>query len=167
MELVVAIAPRVTRWYHDSVAVERGPLLFSLKLPQTWKKLAQHSELSADWQVTTDAPWNYALSLDVKDPAASIAVRTDLIGPVPFSAEQAPVELTVHGRLDPSWSLFEGSAGPLPQSPVELTAPLVPLTLIPYAAAKLRVTAFPLLAPETQEAGQVRVNAKSKSASQN
>ena len=142
VELTLTMVPRVTRWYHGSVAVERGPLLFSLKLPQTWKKLAQHAELSADWQLTSEAPWNYALAVNGPD---AIAVKTDFVGPVPFSAEQAPVQMTVYGRLDPSWGLHEGSAGPLPQSPVSLSTPLVPLTLIPYAAAKLRVTAFPEL----------------------
>ena len=44
------------------------------------------------------------------------------------------------------WDMLNGSAAPPPQSPVTSTAPLQPLTLIPYGAAKLRITAFPVLA---------------------
>ncbi|WP_198152185.1 beta-L-arabinofuranosidase domain-containing protein [Granulicella tundricola] len=144
-ELLLPLEPKVTRWYRGSVAVERGPLLFSLKMEQDWKKLDQHAELSADWQITSETPWNYALAVDANNPGRTISVKTDLLGPVPFSSQQVPVQLTVYGRLDPAWTLFEGSAGPLPESPVSSSAPLVPLVLVPYAAAKLRITAFPLL----------------------
>ncbi len=154
LELTFPLQPKVTRWYHGSVAVERGPLLFSLKMQQSWQKLAQHAELSADWQLTSETSWNYALAVDPNDPGQTISVKTDMLGPVPFSSQQAPVQLTVYGRLDPSWTLFERSAGPLPQSPVTSSAPLVPLTLIPYAAAKLRITAFPLLKAKMSGAGE-------------
>jgi hypothetical protein len=55
----------------------------------------------------------------------------------------APVELTVTGRRVPAWTLVEGSAGPLPQSPAASNLPDESLTLVPYGSAKLRVTAFP------------------------
>ena len=68
------------------------------------------------------------------------------MGEYPFGPDDAPVELQVKGRRIPEWKLVEGSAGPLPNSPIESSEPLETLTLIPYGAAKLRVTAFPLLA---------------------
>ena len=49
------------------------------------------------------------------------------------------------GRRIPEWTLINGSAAPPPASPVRSMEPLAPLTLIPYGAAKLRITAFPLL----------------------
>jgi hypothetical protein len=53
------------------------------------------------------------------------------------------VKLEVKGRLVPQWQMEQGSAGPLPESPVTSTEPVTPLELVPYAAAKLRITAFP------------------------
>jgi hypothetical protein len=38
-------------------------------------------------------------------------------------------------------------AAPPPKSPAASRAPIENLTLIPYGAAKLRITAFPVLAP--------------------
>jgi len=53
--------------------------------------------------------------------------------------------LMARGRRIPEWKLINGSAAPPPQSPVSSTEAVEPLTLIPYGAAKLRITAFPLL----------------------
>ncbi|MFN7929234.1 MAG: hypothetical protein U0Y68_15065 [Blastocatellia bacterium] len=68
------------------------------------------------------------------------------IGKMRFSADGAPLELKVKGRKLPEWKLVNGSAGPLPESPVQSNEPEETLTLIPYGAAKLRITVFPLLA---------------------
>jgi hypothetical protein len=45
-------------------------------------------------------------------------------------------------RID-DWRAEDGAADPLPESPVNSRNPEQMLTLIPYAAAKLRITAFP------------------------
>ena len=145
VEMEMQMTPRATRWYRGSVAVERGPLLFSLKMEQSWGKLAQHGEESADWQIESATPWNYGLALNVSAPADGLTVHPLPVGPVPFSAKTPAIEITTKGRTVSGWTVLENSAGPLPESPVASDAPLTTLTLIPYAAAKLRITAFPLL----------------------
>ena len=136
VELVFPMRVRTSRWYHNSVAVERGPLVFSLKIGEDWRKLKEHGP-AADWEVAPTTPWNYGLIVD------SISVTEKPVGPFPFSAEGAPVELHATGRRIPEWTLVNGSAGPLPVSPVSSKEPVEKLTLLPYGSAKLRITAFP------------------------
>jgi hypothetical protein len=55
------------------------------------------------------------------------------------------VRLNLKARKLPAWRAEDGVANPVPQSPVTTTAPEESITLIPYAAAKLRISAFPRL----------------------
>jgi DUF1680 family protein len=144
VELTFPMVPRVSRWYQDSLAIERGPLVYSLKIGEQWKKLRDKAP-AADWEVYPTTAWNYGLALDPAHPERSIQIRENTVGSYPFSPEDAPVELSVQGRRVPDWTLVNGSAAPPPKGPVRSTAPMETLTLIPYGAAKLRITEFPLL----------------------
>lgn len=142
VELNFPMSPRVSRWFHDSVAIERGPLVFSYGIGEDWVKLRDRG-MTADWQVFPASPWNYALNIDPAAPAKSIAVAEAEVGEGPFTARHAPVRLTVKARKLDEWRAEDGVANPLPQSPVACDSPEETITLIPYAAAKLRITAFP------------------------
>jgi hypothetical protein len=63
----------------------------------------------------------------------------------PFDEKTPPVRLRLKGRKLPEWRAIDGVADPLPESPVSSDQPEEPVTLVPYAAAKLRITAFPQL----------------------
>jgi hypothetical protein len=99
--------------------------------------------LTADWQVFPTTPWNYALNLDATSPAKSITVTESEVGEGPFTRHHAPVRLTVKANKLIEWRAEDGVANPLPQSPVVSSEPGETITLIPYAVAKLRITAFP------------------------
>jgi hypothetical protein len=141
--------PRATTWYNDSVAIERGPLVYSLKIRENWHEIKSFGP-SKDWEVYPSSPWNYALVLDKNNPAASVKVIEKPMGAQPFSWDGAPVELTARARRLPSWQIVDDSAGPLPVSPVTTKQAEETVTLIPYGAAKLRVTAFPYMLEGTQ-----------------
>lgn len=145
IELTLPMVPRVSRWYHDSIAIERGPLVFSLKIGEDWRKLRDKAP-TADWEVHPTTAWNYALSIDSANPQKSIQVIERDFGQFLFTPEGAPLELRVKGRRLPEWKLVKGSAAPLPPSPVSSQEREETLTLIPYGSAKLRITAFPQLA---------------------
>ncbi len=142
VDLVFPMEPRISRWYRNSVAVERGPLVYSLKIGEDWRKVKDRPR-APDWGVAPTTPWNYGLVVNEKDPAASLRAEERPIGDYPFSPDGVPVLLKAKGRRIAGWDLLHNSAGPVPQSPASSDAPVEDIVLIPYGAAKLRVTAFP------------------------
>jgi hypothetical protein len=136
------MTPRISRWFKDSIAIERGPLVFSYGVGEDWVKLRTRG-MTADWQVYPTTSWNYALIVNAASPAKSIAVTEEEIAEGPFTSRHAPVKLNVMARKLNQWQAEDGVAGTLPQSPVASDQPQETITLIPYAAAKLRITAFP------------------------
>lgn len=131
--------------YRDTVAILRGPLVFSLKIGEDWKKV-KGQEPHADWEVHPTTAWNYGLAVDPENPAASISMEERPVGPLPLSPDGAPVVLSAKGRRIPEWKLIAGSAGPMPESPVRSTQTEETVTLIPYGSTNLRLTLFPRVA---------------------
>jgi DUF1680 family protein len=143
VEIVFPMEPHVSRWFQDSVAIDRGQLVFSYGIGVSWVKLRDRG-MTADWQVFPTTQWNYALDLNPESPSRDITVTEAEVGEAPFSRRHAPVELSVTARRLDEWRAVDGAADPPPQSPVVSDQPRETITLIPYAAAKLRTTAFPL-----------------------
>ena len=141
VDLSFPMPAEVSHWYHNSAVFERGPLVFSLPLRGKWTELKKYAEKSADWQITPATKWNYAVELG---PCAARITEHD-IGQMPFDVQHPAVTLQVAGRELPAWTARENSAGPLPVSPVHAESTTRGLTLVPYGAAKLRITAFPYL----------------------
>jgi DUF1680 family protein len=141
VEITFPMQPRVIAGFNGSVSLERGPLVFSYNIGEDWLKLRDRG-MTADWQVYPSSRWNYALDLDQPH---KIAVSESALTERPFAAEGTPIQLHVKARLLPAWLASEGVAGTLPASPVESSEHEETVPLIPYAAAKLRITSFPRL----------------------
>jgi uncharacterized protein len=141
--------PMPVRLYHgfnDSVAIERGPLVYALKIGTEWKKVKDNPQF-ADWEVYPTTPWNYALEIDREHPEQSLTFEERPVGSPPFSTQAIPVIARVKGRRLPAWNIAKGAADPPPPSPVASAAQVEQLTLIPYGCTDLRITEFPTLAP--------------------
>ena len=152
LELRFPMRVKASRRYNESVAIERGPLVYSLKLGEDWKQVnadKPHRELPhGDFEVRPTTPWNYALIVDEKDPAASVAFEEKPVGGRPFSPEGAGVVATASGRKLPDWKLRSGWAQEFAAdgwAPLRKQEPVEQVTLIPYGCTNIRITEFPLL----------------------
>jgi len=127
-----------SRGFNNSVAIERGPLVFSYPIGEDWLKLRDRG-MTADWQVYPTTQWNYGLRTD------PLKVIESPVGEGPFTLKGVPVKVEVKGRKLPGWQAEDGVANPVPQSPAASNEAEETVTLVPYAATKLRITAFPEL----------------------
>jgi len=141
------------RRYNNSISLSRGPLIYSLKIEEEWKKILplkekindEVSKKYLDSEIYPLTDWNYALDIDDKDLAKSIELKIKKINDMPFSPDGAPIEIKVKGRKIPEWKIDKNAAAAPPKSPISSNEPLDELTLIPYGSSNLRVTEFPVL----------------------
>lgn len=135
---------RAHRRYHNSISIERGPLVYSLKIREDWRMIGGKLP-HADWEVYPETPWNYALKINVNNPEESMKFKSRPVGDCPFSPDGAPVWLEIQGRRLNEWVLEHNAAGSLPESPTYSPEPLEDLVLLPYGCTNLRITEFPTL----------------------
>lgn len=135
---------RVEPRFNQSVSIYRGPVLLSLKVKEEWRKLRERGP-TADWEVYPASPWNYALLLDPEAPEETLTVLAQPALERPFWTGYPGVRVVGKGRQIPEWTLIKNAADAPPVGPVPSSEPLEEVELVPYAAAKLRVTEIPIL----------------------
>jgi hypothetical protein len=164
IELTLPMKLSLTKWTENknSVSVNYGPLTFSLKIDEYYQKTNSKESAIGDskWQTSADQTkwpayniypsslWNYGLALDDQ----SITSQFEIIrnpwpqNDFPFTQNEVPLMLRAKGKLIPEWSLDQyGLCGILPPSPVIVHTKEEIIELIPMGAARLRISAFPVV----------------------
>lgn len=140
-----------SNWGRNSRTVERGPLVYALKLEERWEKGNQKEE-GDYFSVFPKSDWNYGLLENiVKNPEQNLLVQTKpLQSKFVWNLQNAPVEITAKGKKIPSWKVLEGVA----RQPVtdreglykgEVEQREETLTLVPFGFTKVRIVAFPVV----------------------
>ncbi|MDI6828689.1 MAG: glycoside hydrolase family 127 protein, partial [Armatimonadota bacterium] len=142
IEIMFPMKVNVERRFRNSVALTRGPIVYSLKIGERWERI-RGEDPCPDYAVYPTTPWNYGLLVDPEHPEVEVVEKG--IGDFIFDADSAPIELRVKGKQIPEWGIEDNQAGLIPESPVFSNEPVEDLTLIPYGCAKLRITEFPLV----------------------
>ena len=154
VELILPMKIDVSRWYERSAVIERGPLVYALKMGEKWSKIQDDRKFGdryGNWyyEVHPTTPWNYCLKEESLKPENVEkdfqVIQKDWKG-YPWNTENAPVEIKTKGKRMKEWQLYNGSSGPLPYSPqyqIDTTTE-EEITLIPYGCTTLRITEFPV-----------------------
>ena len=136
----------------NSVSVKYGPIWFSLKIGEDWRKMDRGIADWPGWEVYPTTPWNYGLVLDAQAPEKSFTLvrKKEPVSDEPFTHATVPFELKTKARRIPEWTLGpEKWIAPLQMSPALTKEPVETVTLIPMAAARLRISAFPTVGSGT------------------
>lgn len=151
VELILPMKLRNERWHENSVSIERGPLNFALKIGEKWNRIKNDDRFGEFYyEVEPTTPWNYGLiESNLADLEKNFEVVTKKVDPnvYPWNPENSPVEIRAKGVIIPFWTMYNGSAGPLPYSPQYQLKTAEPqnITLLPYGCTTLRVAQFPVV----------------------
>lgn len=140
-----------SNWGRNSRALERGPIVYALKLRERWEKGSEPKE-GEYYSVYPAEDWNYGLrKAVVSDPSGSAVVHSkNMDSDFVWNQVHAPVEIQVPARKIPDWKLLNGVA----YQPVtdrtgvykgDVADKVTTITLIPYGCTKVRVVAFPVV----------------------
>ncbi|MBI4323965.1 MAG: glycoside hydrolase family 127 protein [Chloroflexi bacterium] len=147
LQLPMRVAVRTWEKNHHAVSVDYGPLTFSLKIGEQWLQYGRNSAWP-EWELLPTTAWNYGLLLNERNPARSFEVvrKPGPMAANPFTPGTAPLTLLAKARKIPAWKMDNlGLVGQLQDSPVKSGEPTETVTLIPMGAARLRISAYPVI----------------------
>jgi len=101
-QIVLRLPMSVTihHWGTDKVSIERGPLVYSLRIKEAATAVSgvkTSSDFPA-WDIRPASPWNYALAPRGPDLTDEIKVLTKATEAFPWDPDHSPVELVVPAR---------------------------------------------------------------------
>ncbi len=150
VELTLPMQIASSRWCKGAVAIERGPLLYALRIGERWVQVDNKDKFGPYRECHPTDPWNYGLSktqLDKLDEHFKLVEKPGPLAHNPWNLAGVPIELHTVGRRIDDWKLVNQTAAPLPESPVSLPTGVEPepIVLIPYGCTTLRIAEFPVV----------------------
>jgi hypothetical protein len=142
----------VQKWTDNrgTVSVNRGPLTYSLFIKENYKRHGGTDAWPA-FDIFPVSPWNYGLTKPEPD-AFKVVRKSWPKDDQPFRADAAPIQLKTKARRIPNWTLdAHGTVNEVVQQPVKSSEPEETVTLIPMGAARLRISAFPVISKNGKE----------------
>ena len=98
--------PALRNWPQGGVSIERGPIVYSLKIEENWQVdefEPRQTRTFPAYAVTPSSPWNYALDIDEECLAENIRIVEETAAGIPWWSGEAPVKLLVPARKVTDW----------------------------------------------------------------
>lgn len=140
--------PVARQQVNNSVSVERGPLVFALKIKQAEKHTKEFAVKGFyETEVLPASNWNYGLLLDGIDFKKNVLTVKRKMPGNPFAQDSTPVTLALKAKRIPGWAVDYNNTAAMevPFSPVASTEKTEEITLVPFGSEVLRVSIFPTI----------------------
>jgi hypothetical protein len=141
-----------SNWGRNSRAVERGPLVYALKLEENWEKGNDEKE-GEYFSVFPKGAWNYGLVQSVVEDAGK-NLEVNFIKQINdnfiWNLANAPIEILAPAKKIPGWQIVNDVA-PQPVTDRtgiykgEVSDTVEKISLIPFGCTKVRIVAFPVV----------------------
>jgi len=169
VEIDMSMRVSLTTWPRTgAVTVDRGPLSYSVKIGEDWRKKPTSSNDWLEWEVFPTTPWNYGLV--VKGEPRECFEVIEQAGPLsaqPWTPDSAPIEIKTRAKQIPNWKLPKDLTCPeLQPSPIKSDQPEEEITMIPLGCARLRMSVLPTIedSPDARQWRLLPLSAKLRDA---
>ncbi|WP_272621399.1 beta-L-arabinofuranosidase domain-containing protein [Allomuricauda sp. AC10] len=157
IELELPMEIRTTQWPNNGIAVERGPIVYSLALTEKKDTIHDYEKSTTSFPAFTMSPtseWRYGLPKDNLD---FELIQKEFDG-YPWEVANTPLKIKVKGFKIRHWQLnnyfderIDSEITTTPSFPKQVEVEEnseTSLELIPYGTTTLRMTVFPVVSNE-------------------